>query len=194
MTVHEEEMVIAKMKIQADRLETRVKKLEKEEAVIQDKIKLLVRNQKKEEAYFLLRKLKMTKDHCKSARNKIQFIEGQISGIENAMDDAKFAQTLGESNRAIEKLNKEIDLEEIRIAKELQAEGKLRREEIDELLNDEAENDEIRDELNQIEAGMIEEEFDKVKIEPTGGKTKAEQKKRDEVEAKEAIERELLYN
>ena len=136
----------------------------------------------------------MTKEHCRAASNKIQFIEGQIASIENAMDDAKFAETLGESNRAIERLNKEIDLEEIRIAKELQAEGKLRREELDELLNDAEENDEIREELNQIEADMIEENFSKVKIEPQGGKKAEEQKKREEGETKEAIERELLYN
>ena len=159
VTVREEEMVIAKLKIQSDRLEDRIKKLEKEHDKINQKIKGLISEKKKEEAYFYLKKLKLTKEHISSSRNRQGFIENQITNIENTLDDAKFADVLKDSNRAIEKLNKEIDMEEIRIAKELQEEGKMRREELEEMLKDGEEDEEIKNELNKIEKGMLEDNF-----------------------------------
>ena len=159
VTVREEEMVIAKLKIQTDRMETRLKKLEKEAGEIHSKIQGLVKQGKKEEAYFLLKKLKMTKDFEKQTRQRMALIDQQVQNIENTLDDVKFTQVLKESNRAIENLSKEIDMDEIRIAKELQEEGKMRREEIDALLGDEEEMDDLKAELDKIEKGMIEENF-----------------------------------
>jgi hypothetical protein len=43
----------------------------------------------------------------------------QLENIENAQDDAAFTKLLADSNRVIEKLNSEIDIEEIQQAKEL---------------------------------------------------------------------------
>ena len=161
VTVREEEMVIAKLKIQQDRLETRLEKLEKEEQEIQRKIQEKIREKNKEEAYFLLKKMKTTKQHMKDARTKINFIDTQVANIENTLDDVKFSHTIKESNRAIENLSKQIDMEEIRIAKELQEEGKMRREEIDALLEDDDEDAQaIKRELDGIEQGLIQEQFD----------------------------------
>ena len=52
-------------------------------------------------------------------------MEKQIGNIEAAMDDVAFTDALKDSNRALEKLQKEINLEEIEIAKELNAEGQI---------------------------------------------------------------------
>ena len=159
VTVREEEMVIAKLKIQQDRLDTRLDKLEKEEKSIHEKIQDNIRQNKKEEAYFLLKKLKTVRQHQKDARTKVTFIDNQIMNIENTLDDVKFGQTIKESNRAIENLNKELDMEEIRIAKELQEEGKMRREELDELMDDDDDND-IKNELDNIEKGLLSDQFE----------------------------------
>lgn len=165
VTVREEELVIAKLKVQSDRLETRLKKLEGEEAKIQGTIKSLVQQQKKEEAYFWLKKLKTTKQFAKDARTKINFVENQIANIENTLDEVQFTQTIKESNRAIENLSKQIDMDELRLAKELQEEGKMRRQELEELLEDETDDSQdLKRELDLIEKGMLEEAFEKVDV------------------------------
>ena len=75
------------------------------------------------------------------------------------MDDVKFTQVVKESNRALENLSKQIDTDEIRIAKELQEEGKMRREEIEAMLDDGEDDEAIKEELDLIERGMLEENF-----------------------------------
>ena len=102
----------------------------------------------------------MTKQYQKDARTKVNFIESQIANIENTLDDVKFTQVVKESNRAIENLSKQIDTDEIRIAKELQEEGKMRREEIEAMLEDDEDDQAIKEELDLIERGMLEENFD----------------------------------
>ncbi len=179
VTVREEELVIAKLKVQADRLESRVKKLENEESKIQAQIRDLVKIGKKEEAYFFLRKLKTTKEFQKDSRNKLNFIDNQIANIENTLDDVKFTQVIKDSNRAIENLSKQIDTDELKIAKELQEEGKMRREDIEALLNDEEEDQAIKEELDMIEKGMLEDNFAQAeaKIKQAGQKQKTKQTK-----------------
>ena len=138
----------------------RVKKLEREKTAVDQKIRVLVAGKQKEEAYFQLKKLKEIKELQRSTQNKLEFIEKQIGSVESAIDDIKFTSTIKDSNRAIEQLNKEIDMEEIRIAKELQQEGRIRREELDQLLDDGGQDDqEIQEELNRIELQMVEQEF-----------------------------------
>lgn len=166
--VNESELVIAKMKIQEDRLHARVKKLDRERDGIELKIKDLIKEKKKEEAYFQLKKIKQIKEAQHNAQLKLDFIQKQIDNVENTLDDVKFTSVIKESNRAIEKLNSEIDMEEIKIAKELQQEGKMRREELNELLEDDNEdNREIQDELNRIEMEMVDEQFRNNKVDTT---------------------------
>ena len=161
VTVREEEIIIAKLKIQFDRLESRLKKLESEENTIQDKVKSLVNSGKKEEAYFWLKKLKTTRGFAKDACTKIDFVDMQIANIENTLDDIQFTQTIKESNKAIETLSRQIDMDEIRLAKELQEDGKMRREEIEQLLADDGDDQDLKRELDLIERDMLDYAFRK---------------------------------
>lgn len=43
----------------------------------------------------------------------MDFIDRQINSVEQAQDDVAFTKTLAESNRVLEKLHQEIDMEEI---------------------------------------------------------------------------------
>lgn len=166
--VNEHELVLAKMKVQEDRLTSRSKKIEKEEVILDAKIRAMVQAKKKEEAYFHLKQKKQLRELKKSTDNKLDFLQRQIQNVETTMEDVKFAEVIRDSNRAVEKLSKEIDLEELRIAKEHQAEGKIRREELNQMLEGDTEDDrEIQDELNRIERDMIQSEFDKNPISPT---------------------------
>ena len=161
VAVKEEELIIAKLKVQADRLDTRLKKLEGEEVKIQNTIKSLVQQGKKEEAYFWLKKLKATRQYAKDSRSKIAFVDSQITSIESTIDDVNFTQMVRDSNKAIENLKQQIDMDEIKLAKELQAEGKMRRQELDALLEDDTDDaKELKHELDMIEKGMIEQAFE----------------------------------
>ena len=84
---------------------------------------------------------------------KVDFVDKQIENIENFSDDAAFTKAVKESNNVIAKINSEINMEEIEVAKELQLEGKLRREELDALIEDE-DDDEINEALKMYEKDL----------------------------------------
>lgn len=171
--VNEGEVVVAKLKIQIDRLESRLKKLQNDDKTVEAKVRAAVASKKKEEAYFYLKQKKTVREAVKSTQQRLEFVQRQVDNIETAIDDAKFTDIVKDSNKTIEKLSKEIDMEEIRIAKELQQEGKLRREELEQLLEDDADAQELRDELDAMEAQMVGEEFSKHQSAPIkdAGKT-----------------------
>lgn len=92
----------------------------------------------------------------------MDFIDRQIGSIEQAQDDVAFTKALAESNRALEKLHQEIDIEEIEQAKELQMEGKMRSDELAALLDDD--DDELKEELDRIEAEMFQANFNNANV------------------------------
>ena len=72
------------------------------------------------------------------------------------MGDVEFTKAIKDSNRLIEKLNSEIEHDEIILAKQLQEDGKMRREELMDLLEEDGETDsDIMNELNDMEKQMI---------------------------------------
>lgn len=154
--VNESELVIAKLKMQIDRMESRVKKLTKDDQALDGKIRAMMQAKKKEEAYFYLKQKKTVKEWMNSTNKRLEFVQKQIDTMESAIDDAKFTDILRDSNKAIENLSKEIDIDEIRLAKELQQEGKMRREELEGLLDDDdADDQEIKTEIGKMEEQML---------------------------------------
>ena len=117
----------------------------------------------KDSAMYTVRKVKRVKQFKKNLMNKLDFMDRQVDNIENAMDDVAFTKVLKESNNALTKLNEEIDMEEIRIAKDLQEEGKLRQEELDDLLND-SDDEDLKEELAKMEGEIYQEDFNKVNL------------------------------
>ena len=170
--VDQKEIVLAKLMVQRDRFEGKIREQDSKEEMLKRLALEQAQEKRREEAMYTLKKIKRIKQFRKNLRNKLEFIDRQVDNIENAMDDVSFTNTLRESNKVLDQLNKEIDMEEIVIAKELQEEGKMRREELDALLDDE-DDDELRDELNEIEAQILGENLEDIKIE----KSKKRQKK-----------------
>lgn len=161
--IDQKEIVLAKLMVQRDRFEGKIREQDSKEEMLKRLALEQAQEKRKEEALYTLKKIKRVKQFRKNLRNKLDFIDRQVDNIENAMDDVSFTNTLKESNKVLDQLNKEIDMEEIVIAKELQEEGKMRREELDALLEDE-DDDELRDELNQIEAQILGSELGKVNV------------------------------
>jgi hypothetical protein len=143
-------------------MESRISKLDREEKQFRDKALMLAKSNRKDEAIYAIRQKKRCKEYKKKAYQRMDFIDRQIGNIEQAQDDVAFTKTLAESNRALEKLHQEIDMEEIQQAKELQMEGKMRRDELDALLDDD--DDELKDELDRIEAEMMQENFQNANV------------------------------
>lgn len=161
-TISQEEVVMAKLRMQMDRIETRISNLEKNEKAEDEVIKSLIQSRKKEEAFHSLKKKKNIRECIKANRQKMEMLDRQFMNIENSIEELGFTNALKESNKVIEKLNSEMDLEEVRLAKQLQEEGKMRREELMELLDDDDEEDsEIKLQLDDIERAMVEEALSK---------------------------------
>lgn len=161
--IDQKEIVLAKLMVQRDRFEGKINEQDSKEEMLKRMALEQVQDNKKEEAMYTFKKIKRVKLFRKNLRNKLDFIDRQVDNIENAMDDASFTNTLKESNQVLENLNKEIDMEEIAIAKELQEEGKMRQEELDALLDDD-EDEEIAEELNKLQAAILGEDLDKLDI------------------------------
>ena len=162
--ITEADTVLAKMKIAEDKLQDRVHTLESRKMKLHQKIKELVSQKKKEETYFLLNQMRTINTSIKSTYKKMEILDQQVMAIESAQEDAQFTQVLKDSNKAIENLNKEIDLDQLRVMKELEMEGKLRREEIDSMLTDSEEDRALKAELDMIETALLEKNFDQVKF------------------------------
>ena len=150
VTITNNEVITAKIMVQSDRIETRLEGLKKQEKEIDSKIKDLISLKKKDEAYIWLRRKAEVKRRIKDARVKIEFLDKQLSNLENATNDLEFSKVVTESNRLIEKLTSEIDRDEIVLAKQLQDESAARKEEIMAMLEDD-DDDEIRNQIDEME-------------------------------------------
>lgn len=189
-TMMEEEIIITRLRIHMDKVESRIKELKKEESLMDGRISELVALKKKEEAIHCLRKKKAIKDMIRDNVNKLALLEGQIGTIEETIEQMGYASVLKQSNQVIERMNAEMDLEEVRLAKQLQEEGKMRREELEELLKDEEEDESIKGQLDEIERMMVEKALSGL----TGFKEKAGGEEGRKGEQKEKQQSVLLNN
>lgn len=155
ITVHDEEIASAKINICIDKIKSHIRGLREKESQVDSKLKELIKAKRKEQAYSCLKKKKNIKMYIKDSENKIGVMERQLLEMEHAKQDSQFTKALQNSNRVIENFNEDIKMEEIALAKELQEESKIRREEIEELLDDN-EDDELKKELDLMEAQMLE--------------------------------------
>lgn len=157
-TITDEEVILAKLRIQMEKIEGRIDTLKKKEDEVDAQINKLIKQNKKEEALYCLGRKKNIKKSIKDCRTKANFLDNQLLNIENSIHDLGFTNAVKQSNKTIEKLNSEMDMEEIRLAKQLQEEASMRREELMEMLEDD-DDDEIKQQLKDIENKMVEDQI-----------------------------------
>ena len=145
-SISEEDAVICKLKIQACRLEKKIKDLEKKENAYADNIKKLIQENKKDEAKYNMALKKYVINYQNGYRDKLLFIEKQIGNIESLKDTVEFTKLVAETNRIAENLLKKTDKEELEIALVLMNETKQQNEEINAYLED----DELNEEFDQF--------------------------------------------
>lgn len=152
----EREIVTAKLNIQVDRIENKIYKFEITLSEIDNKIKQQIEDLKKEEAFWMVRQKKSISEKITSFRYKKHMLEEHLTSLENTKNDEAFAIIVADSNKLIQRLTEEIDLETIVQAKALQEERKMDRHELDELMDSTYPGDEdLRREVNLIEQSIF---------------------------------------
>merc|ERR1712032_80634 len=135
------EIITAKLNIHKERMEAKIQGMSKKEASLKQQALNLKAMGNLEGAYYKVKVQKEVKMAKRKMYGMLTVIENQLISFENAVGDAEFTELLKQSNDALKKLNKEIDMEEVKIAKELNREGKIRKEELNSLLKGEDEED-----------------------------------------------------
>ena len=156
----EHEIVVSRLFLQVDRIKGRLKKLSTKSTEYNEQIQKYINIGDKEQAYFALSKKKQIEDFIRKHKKEVAFLEKQIDRIEEVGHDVKMTEVIRDSNKVLERMIKEIDIEEVHQAKILQEEGKMRREELDELLQscigeDSAADAEIAKQIDDIEKSML---------------------------------------
>lgn len=75
VSILQDEIVVAKLKVQKDRMESRIRKLDKEERQFRDKALSLAKSNRKDEAIYAIRQKKRCKEYKKKAYQRMDFID-----------------------------------------------------------------------------------------------------------------------
>ena len=152
----EREIVTAKLNIQVDCIENKINKFEITLSEIDNKIKQQIKNLKKEEAFWLVRQKKNISEKITSFRYKKHMLQEHQISLENTKHDEAFTIIVADSNKLIQRLSEEIDLEAIVQSKALQEERKMDRHELDKLMDNTYPGDEdLRREIDLIEQSIF---------------------------------------
>ena len=149
--------------VQRDRLTGKISAQEEKMAKLKQTALQQAKEGNKDQAMYTVQKVKRIKEFKNNLTKRLEFMDKQVDNIESAMDDVSFTQVLKESNQVIQQLNQEIDLDEIRLAKELQQEQKMRQDEFDQLLDD-SDDEDLKEEMAKIESELYRENFSNVNI------------------------------
>lgn len=163
--IDQKEIVLAKLMVQRDRMTSKIQSQEDKIAQLKKTAVLQAKEGNKETALYTVKKIKRVKEFKNNLMKKMDFMDKQVDNIENAMDDVAFTSVLKDSNQVLAKLNEEIDMDEIRLAKEMQDESKMRQQELDHLLDD-SDDEDLKDELAQIESHILQQQLSTVNLGP----------------------------
>ena len=117
--IDDREIAVAKLCVHRDRFERKLDEQDKILSNLKNQAIQLNQTGKKDEAHFTVKKIKRVMEFKKKLLMKVDFVDKQIENIENFSDDAAFTKAIKESNTVIAKINSEINMEEIEVAKEL---------------------------------------------------------------------------
>jgi hypothetical protein len=145
--IPESEAIVFKLRIQQDRLKTRVSVLESQEREYGAKVVECLKQNNKQSAKYNLGLKKYVAQHVNDYRMKQMVIDKQIFNIEKTKDDVEFTQLLKESNKVMTRLAQEVDMEELQQAVLLSKDVDSNNERIREMMED----PELDEELARLE-------------------------------------------
>lgn len=124
------EIAILRIKLKRDNILSKRNDLQRRVDKENQIIKQLVKEKRKDEAIYYLGKKKLLEKSLKSITDKLDFIEGRISRIEQTQDDAEFTKMVNDSNEVIKQLLQQVDVEAVLEANELDREVNIHNEEV----------------------------------------------------------------
>ena len=135
-----------------EKLSKYVSDLEAKEKNSREKAKDLLRKKQRDRAKFYLKQGKLYKEQARIAQGKLDIMENQVINIENAKNAKETLDALKKGNEALQKLQKEIKLEDLDKIKDDIEDLKEKDKEIGDYLKERGlENEaECEEELNQL--------------------------------------------
>lgn len=117
--INDNEKIILKVKLQRDKIMMQRNDLQRKSDSNLEKIKILVKAKKKDEAVYLLMKKRNLDSSLKNVSIKLDFVESRIQKIENVQDEAEFTHIIAESNDVLKNLMDQVNINAVKEAQEL---------------------------------------------------------------------------
>ena len=151
-TPNQYEKIYLDCKEYRDKLSNYLNALEEKEKKTREKAKDLLRKKQKDRARLYLRKCKIYKEQIKIVSGKLDMMEEHILTIENTFNTKECLNALKEGNEALQRVKKEINIEDLEKAKEDLEDLKEKDKELGDYFKEQAlENEaECEEELNQL--------------------------------------------
>ncbi len=146
ITLNETEQAILECKTCRDKIKKYIKKLEAKETKSREKAKELLKEKKRDRAKYYLKQCRLFQEQTKIYDDQLEMVYSQIQNIESTCNLQDCMRCLKNGNEVLQKLQKDVNLEEW--------------ENIRDDLNDLKEKDREIDEFFR-ERGVDEEDFDK---------------------------------
>ena len=119
--INNEERAILDCKICRDKIKKYIKSLQNNANLKKQKAKEALQNKNRDRAKLYMRQSKMCSEQIKVADGQLEMIETQINQIESAQNQRDVFNVLKQGNAALEKLQKEVNIEKLqKISDELE--------------------------------------------------------------------------
>lgn len=155
----EKERAKEKLEDGIKKTDEKIEKVNQEIAVLEAEVKSLITQKRKDKATVVLKKLKAKKEVAIKLSKQANFLTKQLATLEDTEQDMDLLDTLKQTNK-INAKNREKQEEltdELMKAKELQDEATQRRNELNDLMDDDEDEDDLNDMMAEYEAQANEE-------------------------------------
>lgn len=149
----EKERAKEKLEEGIKKTDDKIEKTNQEIAQLENEVKLLIQQKRKDKATVVLKKLKGKKEVLIKLQKQSNFLTKQMGLMEDTEQDMDLLDTMKAANKVNEKnRNKAEELnDELMKAKELQDEANQRRNELNDLMDDDEDEDDLADMMAEYE-------------------------------------------
>ena len=149
----EKERAKEKLDENLKKTEEKLDQLNVEIGKLENEVKQHIMSKRKDKAAVVLKKLKGKKDVALKLQKQSAFLAKQSGLLEDSEQDTELFETMKEVNKINQKNRDQQDLlrDELATAKELDQEAKMRRDELNDLMDDDEDQDDLDDMMKEYE-------------------------------------------
>ena len=141
---------LLQIKIARDQFSAKRKTYQRQIESVEQRVKELAKENKKEQAIYFLAKRKELKETLKGADSRLNLLNDQIRKMEQTMDDVELTATIQQSNQVLKELMQKVDIDALREAKALDEEFNAQNEEVSEALKQAMEDETLLEEFENL--------------------------------------------